>query len=247
MATVQPFFDTIGNMATTETPGARFRTFRTHAGLTGQALAEQLGVTKTAVSYWESGRVSLSRTACLLAEHLYRISSAWLLAGTGPMWRTGPPADLSSEHNLVLRPLLSDDAFQADGTLVPPGDLAPCLGLPLEVIQKLLKRLGEGAASELFFVLAHGHELEPTIHSGDWVLIHTGEAPRRMVDPHALYLVRICPEDRSVLRRVAVDPASGDFLISADQPGQVPLRTTVAMERRLAVLLGKVCWVGGIR
>lgn len=233
-------------MAMTETPGARFRAFRTQAGLTGHALAEQLGVTKTAVSYWESGRVSLSRTACLLAEHLYRISASWLLEGTGPMWADSP-VDLSSDPNLVLRPLLPENTFQTDGTLLPPGDLAPSLGLPLKVIQNLMGRLGEDAISDLYFVRAQGHELQPTIQSGDWVLVDTGETRRLEIEPQALYLVRLRPEDRPVLRRVAVDPASGDLLFGADQQGQVPLRTTVPMERRLAVLLGRVCWVGGLR
>jgi len=115
---MQGLFVTIGDMTRESTPGMRFRAFRTHIRLTGQQLAEQLGVTKTAISYWETGRSSLSAVACHLAEQLHQVSAAWLLEGKGSMWLPIPPPALHEAPDIVLRPLLPEgDAFNADGSV----------------------------------------------------------------------------------------------------------------------------------
>jgi len=247
LATAQDFFVTIGNMAATDTPGTRFRTFRTQVGLTGQALAERLGVSKTAVSYWESGRVSLSQTACLLAEQLFHISSTWLLDGIGPMWLTVPSQSLPGTPELLLRPLLSDDAFLPDGSFLPPRDTASCLGLPRTTVEVILDALGDGSPEDLFFFRTAENELKPTLFPGDWVLLHTGPYVRKSVENHMLYLVRVPPQDPPQIRRVALDPLSGDLLLGVDLPNHVPLRMAVPVDTRPTVVLGRVCWIGGRR
>lgn len=247
LATAQGFFVTIGNMSATDTPGTRFRTFRTQVGLTGQALAERLGVSKTAVSYWESGRVSLSQTACLLAERLFGISVAWLLEGVGPMWQGIPSSDLPGNPDLLLRPLLPEGAFLPDGSFLPPRDTAPCMGLPRTTVIVLLDALGGGSLDDLYFFRTDENELKPTLYPGDWVLLHTGIEPRQSIENHMLYLVRLRPQDPPKLRRVALDPLSGDILLGVDLPNQVPLRMTVPVESRPTVVLGRVCWIGGRR
>lgn len=247
LATAQEFLITIGNMAATDTPGTRFRTFRTQVGLTGQALAERLGVSKTAVSYWESGRVSLSQTACLLAEQLFNISSTWLLEGIDPMWCTVPSQSLPGTPDLLLRPLLSDDAFLPDGSFLPPRDTASCLGLPRTTVAVILDVLGGGSSEDLYFFRTAENELKPTLFPGDWVLVHTSTFARQAIENHMLYLVRVRPQDPLQLRRLALDPLSGDLLLGVDLPNHVPLRMILPVDTRPRVVLGRVCWIGGRR
>lgn len=244
MATAQDFFDTIGDMKTNLTPAERFRAFRTQLGLTGQALAEPLGVTKTAISYWESGRVSLSQTACILAEHLYKISSTWLLTGEGPMWLSAPVPTLAAAPDLVLRPLLPKGSFREDGSVIAPRDGAPCLGLPRPLVDALLAGGEGGTTNDLFFVHVHDREMEPGLSPNDWALVNTALPVRGVIVDHGLYLVRLRSQDEPKVRRVAVDPASGDLLIAVDAPGHVPYRVAVSRDCQPTLVLGRVCWAG---
>jgi len=235
-------------MTTLATPGERFRAFRTQLGLSGLAMADPLGVTKSAISYWEAGRVSLSRTACLLAENLYRVSATWLLEGEGPMWLPALPPHLPVAPDLVLRPVLPDtDMFCEDGSVVHPRDNALCLGLPRPLVESVLAGCAGGRLEDLFFVEVRGREMEPTLCHGDWALVHTGLAVRGRIVDHGLYLVRLHPQDNPHPRRIAVEPLSGDVLIGIDAPGQVQLRTTIPMDKLSAIVLGKICWIGGAR
>lgn len=253
-----------------ETPAARFKAFRTQLGLTGHALAFRLGVTKTAVSYWESGRVALSPTACLLAEALFRISASWLQTGQEPMWLHHPATGLPDTPDILLIRQVNETAFLSDGTLLPPRELAPCLGLPRDYFSDLLHHWGIGSEYSFFrgyrrdeftsifqtsdygsafvwFRPTRSEGLEPVLRAEDWVLLYTGSSCRRDIRDHCIYLVRLQNEDRPVLRRLATDPMSGDILLGIDLPGRVPLRMNIPPETRLSVILGLVCWVGGTR
>ncbi len=204
-------------------------------------------MTKTAVSYWESGRVSLSKTACLLAEHLYGISAVWLLEGRGPMWLPATKPSTPSLPDLVLRPLLPEkDAFAEDGSVIRPRNNSPCLGLTQAMIDSLLAACGSGDAEDLYFIRITDGEMTPILSPGDWALVHTGWSNRSRVSDNALYLVRPPIQGQPHVRRVAVEPLSGDLLIGVDTPGHVPLRISLPAELP-AMLLGKVCWVGGQR
>jgi len=235
-------------MTTLTTPGGRFRAFRTQLGLSGLAMAEPLGVTKSAISYWESGRVSVSRTACLLAQNLYRVSATWLLDGEGPMWLPALPPSLPVAPDLVLRPLLpKSEMFREDGTVVTPRDSALCLGLPRSLIEAALGACNGGTAEDLFFIQVRGHEMAPTLFQGDWALVNTCRSVRESIVDHGLYIVRMHPEEDSLPRRLAMEPCSGDVLIGIDGQGQVPFRVTVAHGDLSTMVLGKICWIGGAR
>lgn len=242
------FFVTVCDMTKKPTPGERFRQFRKHLGLSGQALGRQLGVSKTAISYWETNHVALSKPVCNLLEQLHHVSAAWLLDGTGSMWLPTPPPTLPEAPDLVLRPLLPEkDAFRADGSVMTPWEHAPSLGLPCELVARLLDECQGGAPEDLFFIQIHGHELEPTLFPEDWALVHTGLAVRETIVDHSLYLVRLVPGDAPQVRRLAIDPHSLDLLVGVDAQTRVPIRIRVPATDRPAMILGKVCWIGGRR
>ena len=235
-------------MTTKSTPGGRFREFRAHLGLTGQVLAQQLGVTKTAISYWETNRISLSKTACHLAEQLHRISATWLLEGTGPKWLPTPSTALIETSGLVTRPLLTSiDAFLSDGSVKAPSEHAAFMGLPRDVVIALLDSCQGGTPEDLYFVKIQEHDLEPTLFPDDWALVHTGLAVRESILDHSLYLVRLLPEEAPQVRRVAIDPFSHDLLVGVDVQTRIPIRIKVPATELQTMILGKVCWIGGRR
>ena len=59
--------------------GKKIRQFRFKAGLTQEQLAEQLFVSRTAVSKWESGKADPSTSNLLMLAKLFKISPEELL------------------------------------------------------------------------------------------------------------------------------------------------------------------------
>jgi DNA-binding XRE family transcriptional regulator len=231
-------------MTQSATPGERLRTLRKQLGLTGQAFAEAIGVTKSAVSYWEVGRIALQRSSCLAMERAFAVSADWLLEGNGPMWVPPPSGQKHPFPTLVVRPLLDGtDGFDGNGLPIPPPPSAPVLGLPKDLVQEILAACG-GTEEDLFFVRQPDSEMEPTLKEGDWALVHTGQGARTPVVPQMLYLVRLNPGALPTVRRLALTPISGDLLIGLDHSERIPLRISTLTVNHQEQVLGRVCWVG---
>jgi transcriptional regulator with XRE-family HTH domain len=64
--------------------GTRIRKARTAAGMTQEALADQLGVTQTAVSYYEAGKRDLGAAGLLRAAEALSVPAASLLPDQVP-------------------------------------------------------------------------------------------------------------------------------------------------------------------
>ena len=62
----------------------RLREARTKAGLTQAGLAEALGVSRSAVAQWETGRAGQIRANLLALAAALGVSATWLLEGGGP-------------------------------------------------------------------------------------------------------------------------------------------------------------------
>jgi hypothetical protein len=114
-------------------------------------------------------------------------------------------------------------------------------------IQAVLEACGGGTKEDLFFIRIRGHEMEPILADGDWALVYTGLHARNRIVDHKLYLIRNRPQDTPQVRRVAVEPVSGDLLFGTEAKGLVPIRITVPASDLARTILGKVCWAGGRR
>jgi len=87
-------------MDTPEAIGERIRDIRRQRGITQEGLAEAVGVSRSAVAQWETGRAgqvtgNLTRVADVLGVHVA------VLLGANP--RGAPPAKLSADEMALLR------------------------------------------------------------------------------------------------------------------------------------------------
>ncbi len=87
-------------MDTPEAIGERIRDIRRQRGITQEGLAEAVGVSRSAVAQWETGRAgqvtgNLTRVADVLGVHVA------VLLGANP--RGAPPSKLSADEMALLR------------------------------------------------------------------------------------------------------------------------------------------------
>lgn len=59
--------------------GKRLRKLRNEAGMTGDELGKILGCTKTAISYWETGRVKIDDVTLVKIAQLFNVTTDYLL------------------------------------------------------------------------------------------------------------------------------------------------------------------------
>lgn len=232
-------------MVNLATPGERLRAFRRERGLSGQALAQALGCTKSTVSYWEAGRTPLPWTVSLALEATYGIAATWLDQGTGPMWLVpGTKIPESCEGAAEIAFLTPELAFDAEGQVQKPHPDSPSIRFPLG----LLKEIGrnnpiETANLALWRVL--DEDMGPTLPTGAWVMIDTTQP--LLLEDQALYLVRLEEKELPCLRRVTRMVGKGgkkDILIGVDAPGRLPLHFSEARVLADRMLLARVRWVG---
>lgn len=243
---MQGFLGRISNMGNLDTPGARLKALRTDRGMTGLALAESLDVTKSTISYWEAGRTELPWAICLALEGLYGISSRWLAAGEGPMWLAAPQRLQVPSEGGVRIPFLSRAlGFTPAGEVVLPHPDSPGVSLPIVLLSEIQ---GEGQAipGDLFLWRSEDEEMAPLIPLGSWVLLDVSGDARDPIKDHGIYLLRLARSQDPILRRVALDPLSGDLLAASDAPGRVPLRLQPLNKKENWMVLARARWVGHI-
>lgn len=231
-----------------QTPGARLRAFRTDRSLSGQALAEALGCSKSTISYWESGRTILPMTACLALETAYGVSAQWLASGEGPVWVV-PTSHGKSRKTDIDIPFLSPEwAFDEDGLPVRPHPRAPAIRFPRVLLEEIWQD-GVPAKDQLVLWRVQDDAMAPLVPKGSWALIQVGAPTSATLKDQAIYLFRHGPRETPSLRRVARVPSLGDgeladLMVGVDAPGQIPLRFGESQILDGHRLLGLVVWVG---
>lgn len=222
-----------------ETPADRLRTLRTELGLTGFQFAEALGITKSAVSYWEAGKADLSRPVALALEHLYGVSSEWLTTGEGPKW----VPKLEGIRDWIFRPLLPPEGWVTIEDAAHTADLSkPRFPVAKTHAALWLKVLG-GSDDDLYFWEAMDDAMNPTIKPGDMVLLHTGRKVRSQIKDNDIYLWdggTGIPE----LRRMIWKSKTKTLLAGADEPGFVTIPEPVTLGSLPTKVFGRACWIG---
>jgi len=215
-------------MGTTTTPGERLRTLRRSLKLSGLDLSKTLGMSKGIVSYWESDRSALTQCACLALQAVYGVSATWLQEGKGPMWhpKAAIHAPEPSPKGLVFYPVLPDGSvpFDDQGQLLPPPPGSDVIGLPDGVlhITSSTTRLRPDDAN--FWIQIDDPFMRDTLGTIALVLVDSSEDGCQAIEDHALYFIRLGAGQDPCVRRLAVDPASGDVLVGTDARDRVPLR-----------------------
>jgi transcriptional regulator with XRE-family HTH domain len=132
--------------AETQAVSDKIREARLLAGMTQQQLADALGVTQTAVSYWESGKRDMGVGDLLAYAAALGVAAASLLPGESPAAAEAPPGgrlarvevkgfrDLGivrvSETTLAGEPMLHAECADGSSADFPPSSLHFITWLP---------------------------------------------------------------------------------------------------------------------
>lgn len=226
-----------------DTPGRRLRWARLLLKLSGEEFGERLGMTKAAISSWETERTGVTKVLALAIEHVFGISSRWVMDCEGGPWAERP--DLSGDSSIAGVPLLpGSPTCGSGGEISDPGPNALRIPFRKEFIQELLSECGGGSEADLFVAEVAGESMRPTVLPGDRALINTALELRLRPNRNALYLVRPDPLSADArIKRVRLE-ADGQLCFLSDAPGFAPVTVQVDGNPIQSLILGRVCWVG---
>jgi transcriptional regulator with XRE-family HTH domain len=140
---------------------SRIAQARQHKGLSQQALADQVGVSRVAVTQWESGQTSPAAKRLLELARLLDIRAEWLMTGRGAMEAEPLPG---TPKGYVWVPTLAG---------VEPSEIGPVAveGAPVLLPSSLVEGELKGVSSNFLVTTMAGKAMEPLIPEGSMVLI----------------------------------------------------------------------------
>ncbi|WLT32257.1 S24 family peptidase [Geothrix sp. PMB-07] len=230
-----------------EKKSSRLRYARQYLKLSGAAFGAPIGKAKGTISQWEAGSVDFSLSDSLAIEHVWGISSPWLMANEGDMFSSRTPRLYNrTEHGVFLLPLL--DGLPSCG---PSGEIADlgedAEGLPFgqKFIGELLRQCGAGSEANLFVARVQGDSMNPTILAGDTVMVNTALPLRLEPKKGALHLVRRrAGSSEARVKRVFLSADGAHLTMNSDNPTYPPLTVPVDGVPIQDLIVGRVCWYG---
>ncbi len=143
----------------------------------------------------------------------------------------GPPPAL--RDGLVEVPMLNVDASAGFGAVAESESAHTRFGFD----ERWLARLTRAKGSSLSIINVAGDSMEPTLSSGDEVLVDASDQSSRLRD--GIYVLRA--DDALVVKRVTLKPGGRKITISSDNPAY-PSWDDV--DRSDIQIVGRVIWFG---
>lgn len=204
-------------------------------------MANGLGVTKAAISSWETGKNVISQPIALSIEYIFGISSRWILEGIPPQF-SRQHADQAAGD--MSRPLLQGaPSCGPGGEIQDPGPSAKRYNFHVDL--PFAGGRGLRSHDDLFYARVAGDSMRPTINDGDLVLLDVDLEQRITPRSNGVYLVRRHPADLDTrVKRVRLDEARHQLVLSSDNHSYPPLTVELDDVPLHQLLLGRVLWVG---
>jgi hypothetical protein len=143
----------------------------------------------------------------------------------------GPPPAM--RDGLVEVPMLNVDASAGFGAVAESESVHTRLGFD----ERWLARLTRAKGTSLSIINVAGDSMEPTLSSGDEVLVDASDQSSRLRD--GIYVLRA--DDALVVKRVTLKPGGRKITISSDNPAY-PSWDDV--DRSDIQIVGRVIWFG---
>jgi DNA-binding XRE family transcriptional regulator len=231
----------------TRTPAQRLRFARWTLNLQQEDFGAPIGVSKAAISRYETEASEITLTVALALEHVFRLNAAWLLEKKGAMWIAPPSAKASKggKGDFVDRPLISGaTSCGPGGEIHDPGPAAERFALRRVFVSEILQRSGGGSEQDLFFLRCSGDSMRPTLLEGEIVLLNAALGARLQPRPNGIYLVRRAAGDTETrVKRLRLDVAKQELVLSSDNRAYAPLTVDLDGTPLHQLILGRVCWV----
>lgn len=135
------------------------------------AVSMAIKISKTTLSTYANGRDMKAGTAVAIAEAC-GVSLEWLLAGRGEMSRgviqSTTSQDKESDFEAISVPFLRSEASAGKGLVPVEWGNEKNVRIPVEFLRNLLGTIPKN----IFFMRVRGDSMQPTIHTGDTVIVH---------------------------------------------------------------------------
>lgn len=212
--------------------------------------AHEIGLSEGAVRAFKQGRIPRADDALAIAR--YRgVDLMWLLSGEGPapsgLEPTREPLGTITEGAAGYASHMNDATFNEEFALIDGYHVEVGAGVGQLVEEEPVRRklafrhkwlrYRQLNPADLALVFAKGDSMEPTIHSGDTILIDT--AKTHIVDG-SVFVIRL--SDALYAKRLQKLPDGGVNIIS-DNPGYSML-TVPGRDMQTIQVIGKVVWIG---
>lgn len=218
----------------------RIKLVREQKSLTQQQFAESLGVAQGFMSELERGRYQPKKPLLLAIAYLYKINYEWLSTGKGEKEEVEKPLVLSEPEVKYDRSYKTDNDFvsvpqmksqiRAGGGLV----LDPMIEVKIAFRRDWIQRKGD--PENMSLIRATGDSMEPTLKSGDIVLI---DHNRNEVDPQGgIYAIVV--DDEIMIKRLQILYPSKKIRLISDN---IRYESTEVDSEHLNIS-GKVIWYG---
>lgn len=224
----------------------RIRRLRTHAGKSQQQVADAVGVSRVAVTKWESGQTKDMRIDSLKGiAKLFGISLEELMSDV----ETPPPrlglADVEKLGTPIITWENPEDLPEGEFVIVPRYDIHVAAGNGHVVYDEREHDQGQAyrassvrnlatKASNLMTVYAKGESMEPSIYEGDALLVDRGQTT---VKDRQVYILRYGHEIR--VKRLFLRPDGGLRIVS-DNSSAFPEEVITGEEMKHIEIIGRV-------
>ncbi len=206
----------------------RIKARRDELGWSQETLAKRIGVTRAAISYWETGA-----TKSLTGDNLFRVARA---LGAEPEWLMGganAPTPVGEEQ--PSEELVAIVRFAGGSPGTNPSEV---LMLPHTLVR--LMGLDPAAPDNACFVLAEGDSMSPSTPNGSIVIVNTS---RRELRHGKVFAFLVSGDVR--LRR-AFKPLSGEgWRLSADNDNKRVYPDETIPTDHTITIIGQCAWRWG--
>ncbi len=215
--------------------GERIKQARDRAGIKQGDLAGRLGIALPTLSKYENGhRIPDAELLAVMASIL-NCDPGWLLTGSGSY----PEADKQSQEGVAERKTdYQNYVFipQMVGKISAGGGLVPDDTIEMKIAFRRDWITRRGDPKNMSLIRIAGDSMEPTLLSGDLVLVDHG---RNYVDPYGgLYAIAF---DHSIMiKRIQLIHTTGRLRIISDNPKYQPIEADPTEIK----VNGKVIWFG---
>jgi phage repressor protein C with HTH and peptisase S24 domain len=209
---------------------------RKSKGFTQKALAAKLGIALPTMNHYETGkRIPNSDLLARLAG-VVECDPGWLLTGEGTQQKNSGQSDFnhSNVEDFVLVPRYDIEASAGGGSVVQSEQIVDHLAFKAGWVHKEL-----GAEPKnLLLVHSIGDSMEPTIRSGDLLLV---DRSKSRIKGDGIYLINL--DDGLMVKRVEW-LLGGSVVIRGDNTIVSREQTLSSSDLEKLNILGRVVWVG---
>ncbi|MBZ0158424.1 MAG: helix-turn-helix transcriptional regulator [Alphaproteobacteria bacterium] len=199
--------------------------------ITQAKFAEMLHVSQGNVSKYERGMLPDALTLKRIAE-IGQCSVEWLLTGEGPMSLQAVKEEEKPNDDFVYVPMVKG-RISAGGGVVADNTV----DVRLAFRQEWIRRKGDPAHMSLIRVT--GDSMEPTLYSGDVVLVNHD---KQYIDPQGgIYALWFRGDDEISIKRLQIVYPSRKIMVFSDNKEKYP---PFEIEAGDIHINGKIIWYG---